>query len=138
MEEALKEKLAKANAENKGVVVFPDYFRKKKDKINPELLKMLEATAKSDFTHADLFGVYKTGTFLYKNCIVTVMRNDGLWSLHIMVDNVPVGLPVIKEIRYKYIPDNVMMAKVFGSRDYNKGMKGVILYEIPTGENEEV
>ena len=37
MEEALKEKLAKANAENKGVVVFPDYFRKKKDKINPNI-----------------------------------------------------------------------------------------------------
>lgn len=138
MKEALKEKLAKANAENKGVVIFPDYFRKKKDKINPEFFKMLEATAKSDFTHVDLFGVYKTGTFLYKNCIVTVMHNDGLWSLHIIAENAPVGLPIIKEIRYKYIPDNAMMVKVLGSRERNKGVKGVILYEIPTGENEEV
>lgn len=136
MEKELKEKLAKANAENRGIVVYPEYFKKRMKKFNPEFVSVLEATAKSEFTHVDEYGVYKTGTFLHKNCIVTVLQDEGLFALQILADNAPIGLPLIKEIRYKYLPDNLLMAQTFGRRAEESKLKGVVLYQIPNNEEE--
>lgn len=42
----MQAKLAKANAENKGMVVYPEYFKKKKKRMRPDFIKKLEETAK--------------------------------------------------------------------------------------------
>ena len=63
--EELQAKLAKANAENKGMVVYLEYFKKKKKRMRPDFIKKLEETAKADFTDVDDYGVYKVGSFLY-------------------------------------------------------------------------
>ena len=124
--EELQAKLAKANAENKGMVVYPEYFKKKKKR---------EETAKADFTDVDDYGVYKVGSFLYRNAFVTISKEDGLWTLHV-ISEAPIGLPLIKEVRYKYLPNNLMMAQIFGDRAEANEIKGVILYQIPNGEME--
>ena len=54
--EELQAKLAKANAENKGMVVYPEYFKKKKKRMRPDFIKKLEETAKADFTDVDDYG----------------------------------------------------------------------------------
>ncbi|WP_254695571.1 hypothetical protein [Bacteroides fragilis] len=40
--EELQAKLAKANAENKGMVVYPEYFKKKKKRMRPDFIKKLQ------------------------------------------------------------------------------------------------
>lgn len=96
--EELQAKLAKANAENKGMVVYPEYFKKKKKRMRPDFIKKLEETAKADFTDVDDYGVYKVGSFLYRNAFVTISKEDGLWTLHV-ISEAPIGLPLIKEVR---------------------------------------
>lgn len=133
--EELQAKLAKANAENKGMVVYPEYFKKKKKRMRPDFIKKMEETAKADFTDVDDYGVYKVGSFLYRNAFVTISKEDGLWTLHV-ISEAPIGLPLIKEVRYKYLPNNLMMAQIFGDRAEANEIKGVILYQIPNGEME--
>lgn len=133
--EELQAKLEKANKENKGIVVYPEYFKKKRKRMSDGIRLLLENTAKSDYTDADDFGVYKAGTFLFKDCIVTVNKVDGIWSLHLMSEH-SIGLPTIKEARYKFLPDKVVMVQVFGSRVEEKELKGVVLYQIPDNVND--
>ncbi|UVV53747.1 hypothetical protein NXY15_03745 [Bacteroides thetaiotaomicron] len=83
----------------------------------------------------DDYGVYKVGSFLYRNAFVTISKEDGLWTLHV-ISEAPIGLPLIKEVRYKYLPNNLMMAQIFGDRAEANEIKGVILYQIPNGEME--
>lgn len=97
-------------------VVFPEYWAKRKHRMKKEFLEELNKAAKSEPVETDEYGEYKIGTFLHRSCIVTVKRDEGVWSLHIYSEN-PVGLPLIKEIRYKYIPDRVLMAQLFGNRE---------------------
>ena len=42
-----------------------------------------------------------------------------------------IGLPMIQEIRYKYLPDNLMMAMLFLPRKERNNPKTVVLYQIP-------
>lgn len=119
-------------------VIYPEYWAKRKKRLNAGFIKMLEETAKKEVECSDEYGEYKTGTFLYKSAIVSVRREDNrLWTLHIMSE-VPIGLPLIKEIRYKFLPDNLLMAQLFEPRKDAREMKGVILYEIPNNQEEEV
>lgn len=67
--------------------------------------------------------------------VVTISKEDGLWTLHV-ISEAPIGLPLIKEVRYKYLPNNLMMAQIFGDRAEANEIKGVILYQIPNGEME--
>lgn len=55
-----------------------------------------------------------------------------------MMSEVPIGLPLIKEIRYKFLPDNLLMAQLYAPRKDASEMKGVILYEIPNNQENEV
>ena len=77
--EELQAKLAKANAENKGMVVYPEYFKKKKKRMRPDFIKKLEETAKADFTDVDDYGVYKVGSLVYRDAVVAICRGDGGW-----------------------------------------------------------
>ena len=51
-------------------IQLPQYWKKKK--LNPEFIKELESTAKSDPFTKDEFGEYRFGTFLHGCAIVKV------------------------------------------------------------------
>lgn len=117
-------------------VVYPEYWKKRKNRLSNEFLKNLEKTAKSEIVESDQYGEYRVGTFLHRDCVVEVRRDNGLWSVYILSEH-PIGLYIIEEIRYKYIPDNVVMAQLYGSRVNHNKMKGILLYEIPTNDDDE-
>ena len=64
----------------------------KKKKLNPEFIKELESTAKSDPFTKDEFGEYRFGTFLHGCAIVKVEMTDNLLSVAIHSQH-PIGLP---------------------------------------------
>lgn len=117
-------------------VVYPEYWAKRKNRLNPLLVKELEESAAREPEVTDDYGEYKPGTFLFKKTVVTVKRSpESGWSLHIFSEH-PIGLHIIKEVRYTFLPDHVLMAQLFGTRE-DRHMKGVVLYEIPQPEPEE-
>lgn len=140
LQNELKEKqqkmLDEANEKITGKVFYPPYFEKRKQRLSPKIKELLQKSAKNKYEAVDDYGAYRTGTFLYCASVVTVSREDGLWSLHIISEH-PVTLPDIKEIRYKFLPDDVMMAMLFSPREVSRATKGVILYQIPNGATEE-
>ncbi|MEY8591437.1 hypothetical protein AALK14_08305 [Butyricimonas hominis] len=109
-------------------VHFPEYWRKKK--LNRSLVADLEKTANSEPYAQDEHGEYRLGKFLHSCAIVVVGVVDNLWTLEIHSEN-PIGLPMIQEIRYKYLPDNLMMAMLFLPRKERTSAKTVVLYQIP-------
>lgn len=109
-------------------VHFPEYWRKKK--LNRSFVDDLEKTANSDPFAQDEHGEYRLGKFLHGCAIVVVGVVDNLWTLEIHSEN-PIGLPMIQEIRYKYLPDNLMMAMLFLPRKERISAKTVVLYQIP-------
>ena len=76
------------------------------------------------------------GTFLHKAAIVSVQKENGMWSLHVVSEEF-ISSRLIEEIRYKYLPDDLLMAQLFGTREEAKVHKGVVLYEIPQPSKEE-
>ena len=118
-------------------VFYPEYWAKRKNRLNPNLVKELEETAAREPEVTDDHGSYKPGTFLFKNTVVTVRRESGMWSCHIFSEH-PIGLPLIKEVRYKFLPDNCCMVQLFGTREESNELKGVVLYELPNATPEDV
>ena len=102
-------------------VVYPEYWAKRKNRLNPKLVKELEESAAREPEVTDDYGEYKPGTFLFKNTVVTVRRESGMWSCHIFSEH-PIGLPLIKEVRYKFLPDNCCMVQLFGTREDRKSV----------------
>lgn len=127
----------KTDETKKSRVIYPEYWAKRKKRLDAGFIKMLEETARKEAECFDEYGEYKTGTFLYKSTIVSVRKENDLWTLH-MMSEVPIGLPLIKEIRYKFLPDKLLMAQLFEPRKDARKMKGVILYEIPNNQENEV
>lgn len=109
-------------------VFFPDYWRKKK--LNRAFVDELEKTANSEPFAQDEYGKYRLGKFLHGCSIIVVGVVDNLWTLEIHSENL-IGLPMIQEIRYKYLPDNLMMAMLFLPRKERNNPKTVVLYQIP-------
>lgn len=136
LKENRQKKIDEANAKITGKVFYPPFFEKRKNRLSPNIKKLLEESATNKYEAADDYGVYRTGTFLHRSYVVTVSKEDGLWSVHIISDH-PVTLPDIREIRYKFLPDDLMMAMLFSSREISGSMRGVILYQIPNGAAEE-
>lgn len=124
------------NEQKRSRVVYPEYWAKRKGRLNPELVKELEETAAREPSVTDDYGEYKPGTFLYRDVVVTVKNEpQSGWSVHIFSEH-SIGLPLIKEIRYKYVPDRVIMVQVLGPRGEEQ-IKGVLLHEIPMLGDEE-
>ena len=96
-------------------IQLPQYWKKKK--LNPEFIK-------------DEFGEYRFGTFLHGCAIVKVEMTDNLLSVAIHSQH-PIGLPMIKEIRYKYAPNNCLMTMLMPSREQQISDNTVVLYQIP-------
>jgi hypothetical protein len=114
-----------------GKIEFPEFWAKRKHLINASLMELLQKTADAEPEVEDAYGKYKQGTFLFKACIVTVTRENGLWMLHIFSQAMPITLPIIQEARYKYIPDYCMMVQFYPSREERNTLQGIQLCEMP-------
>jgi hypothetical protein len=55
----------------------------------------------------------KEGVFKFGRCTVIVSIDAGLWHLSISTPNASPSYNEIKEARYKFIPDEVVMAQIF-------------------------
>ena len=117
-------------------VYYPPYWAKRKGKLKKEFIKKLQDSANSEVIASDEYGEYRAGTFLYKAAIVTVQRDNGLWSLHVMSEQF-ISFLLVEEIRYMFLPDGLLMAQLYGSRKEAKSLKGIVLYEIPRETKEE-
>lgn len=112
-------------------VNYPEYWAKRKNRISKELSDKLSETAEREAVVSDEYGSYKPGTFLHRNTIVTVELENNLWVAHIWSEQ-PIGMPMIKEVRNKFIPGDIEVAMVLGTRKQEDQLDGVILMEIPT------
>ncbi|WP_304675468.1 hypothetical protein [uncultured Muribaculum sp.] len=117
---------------------FPPYWEKRKKRLKKEFIQKLQDSANSEVIASDKFGEYRAGTFLHKAAIVSVQKENGMWSLHVVSEEF-ISSRLIEEIRYKYLPDDLLMvmAQLFGTREEAKVLKGVVLYEIPQPSKEE-
>ena len=110
-------------------IYFPEYWRKKRLKCS--FVSQLEETAKKTATLKDKYGEYKDGLFLHGFSIVKVSVNKiGLWCIEIHSDH-PIGLPMIQEIRYKFVPNDCLMAMLLPSREERTDNDIITLYQIP-------
>ena len=130
--------LAEAGVTQTNKVVYPPYFAKRKHLFNAGLIKLLQETADREPEVVDVFGEYKQGTFLHRYCIVTVTRENELWMVHIYSGDNPITLPIIQEVRDKYIPDYCMMVQFYPSREERNTLKGIQLCEMPGSIQEDV
>ena len=142
MKEAMLDEQSKALAEagvtQTNKVVYPPYFAKRKHLLNAGLIKLLQETADREPEVVDVFGEYKQGTFLHRYCIVTVTRENELWMVHIYSGDNPITLPIIQEVRDKYIPNYFMMVQFYPSREERNTLKGIQLCEMPGSIQEDV
>lgn len=139
-EDALQ--IQKLELEKRGVVLngkieFPEYWAKRKHLINAGLMEVLQNSANQEPEVEDAYGKYKQGTFLFKCFIVTVTRENGLWMLHIFSQEMPITLPIIQQIRDKYIPDYCMMVQFYPSRQERDVLQGIQLCEMPGSIQED-
>ena len=110
-------------------VEVPSFWKKKNFK--PSFWNELVKSAANASIAKDAYGEYRKGTFLYGCALVKVnVHDNGLWSVNIHSEH-PIGLPMIKEIRDKYIPDSFLMAMLFQDRAERFGDCDVILYQLP-------
>ena len=130
--------LAEAGVTQTNKVVYPPYFAKRKHLLNAGLIKLLQETADREPEVEDAFGKYKPGTFLHRYCIVTVTRENKLWMVHIYSGDNPITLPIIQEVRDKYIPNYCMMVQFYPSREERNTLKGIQLCEMPGSIQEDV
>lgn len=63
----------------------------------------------------DEYGIYETGEYKYKGMQIFINVEDGLWHLSVSADY-PLGYMQIKDVRYKFMPDNMQVAQIFPSR----------------------
>lgn len=120
-----------------GKIEFPEFWAKRKHLINAGLMEVLQNTANQEPEVEDAYGKYKQGTFLFKCFIVTVTRENGLWMLHIFSQEMPITLPIIQEVRDKYIPDYCMMVQFYPSRQERNTLQGIQLCEMPGSIQED-
>ena len=136
-EEAKNQVIAQANKSMRGQIEWSEYFRKKANRLNKEFIKELQESADNSYVDADAYGAYREGTFLHSACVVKVARDEdnGLWVLQILSEQ-PITLPIIKQIRYKFLPNDIMVTMMLPPREMvNK--RSVMLYEMPANQTEE-
>ncbi len=132
-QKALEEHGVKLN----GKIHFPEFWKKRKHMINASLMKELQDTADKEPEVTDSYGEYKTGTFLHRNCIVTVTRENDLWAVHIFSAEHMITQPVIQEVRDKFVPDYCMMIQFYPSRQERTSLQGIQLCELPGSVQED-
>jgi hypothetical protein len=112
-------------------VEIPQYWKKRIKPYQSKTWNTLVSSAKSDPVAKDEYGEYRKGLFLYGCAMVQVeVCDNDLWRVTIRSEN-SIGLPLIKAIRDKYIPDAFLMAMLFQDRAERYGDNIVQLYQLP-------
>lgn len=119
--------------------VLSEFFMKRRERIDPELLQQLKETARREATEADQYGSYKPGTFTFGAFVVDVTHDDGLWRIEIISGENGGKVPenIVEQIRYKYVPNDAWMCKIYAPREAQRGIQGVLLLEMPMSTKEE-
>ena len=114
--------------ELKNKLHFPEFWRRKK--LKDSVLKELKESVNSKVLHADEYGEYRAGLFLSGCTMVRVAIIDELWFCEIHSEK-QIGLPIIKEIRTQYLPDDMVFAMILPPRSTPTANNLVTLYQIP-------
>lgn len=64
----------------------------------------------------DAYGVYKTGFYRFKGKSIIVAKEDGKWHLSVAANHT-LGYYELKEIRYKFMPNDMQVAQIFPPRE---------------------
>lgn len=64
----------------------------------------------------DEYGVYSTGIFNYKGMNMIIVIENGKWHLSVSA-KYPLGYHQLKEVRYKFLPNNIQVAQIFPPRE---------------------
>lgn len=64
----------------------------------------------------DQYGVYETGFFRYKGKNILINKEDDLWHLSVSANHT-LGYYELKEIRYKFMPNDMQVAQIFPPRE---------------------
>lgn len=87
-----------------------------------ELYKYKEDSSKSFPFHikerqvSDKYGLYSTGVFKYKGMALIIAIEDGKWHLSVSA-KFPLGYHQLKDIRYKFLPNDIQIAQIFPPRE---------------------
>lgn len=115
-------------------VFLSDYFKKRVKRMRGEMITELNESANREPVFSDEYGDYKPGTFLHRSCVVGVKFNDGIWAVEILSEN-PITMPIIDEVRNKFVPDHCIMAHILPPRaERRENIE--MLYEIPNSQEE--
>jgi len=63
----------------------------------------------------DEYGMYETGFYAYKGKVIFINKEDGLWHLSVVTKH-PIGYYELKDVRYKFMPNNMHVAQIFPPR----------------------
>jgi len=64
----------------------------------------------------DEYGIYETGFYQYKGKNIFINKEDALWHLSCASKH-PIGYYELKEVRYKFMPNNMQVAQIFPPRE---------------------
>lgn len=64
----------------------------------------------------DKYGIYETGFFQYKGKDIFINKELGKWHLSVSLTRT-IGYYELKEIRYKFMPNNMDVAQIFPPRE---------------------
>lgn len=87
-----------------------------------ELLKYKEDTPKKfpfyivEQQATDEYGIYSTGIFKYKGMSLIIAIENGKWHLSVSA-KFPLGYQQLKDVRYKFLPNNIQVAQIFPPRE---------------------
>ena len=84
-------------------------------KYNKDAERKSRVFLRASFVCMDEYGKYYTGTFLYKGKFIIITMDGGKWHLSASTNH-PLGYNEMKELRYKFLPDNIQVAQIFPPR----------------------
>lgn len=68
-----------------------------------------------DETLKDDYGVYRTGLYEYKGKHILINKENQTWHLTVSAKH-PLGFYELKDVRYRFLPDNMVVAQLFPNR----------------------
>lgn len=88
---------------------------------------------------SDKYGVYSTGFYQYKGKQILINVEDGLWHLSVAANH-PLGYYEIKEIRYKFMPNDMQVGQIFPPREefVNIHENCYHLFELSNSNSDEI
>lgn len=65
----------------------------------------------------DEYGIYETGIYLYDYVLILINKELGKWHLYVYERDTTIDYFKLRDIRYKFMPDNMKVAHIFPNRN---------------------